>query len=117
MSILIACNLGSYGKYVEKAWTHLPSLGIHHVELGVPGRDELAVTSKKLADHGLHASSLQGQCNIQSPEAVEGMKPQLATCADLGAAICTPRVCRPLELSAHVRNLRKSPTGPTARFL
>ena len=35
MSNLLACRLGSYGKYSGRGWTHLKEIGIHHVELAV----------------------------------------------------------------------------------
>ena len=88
MSNLIACRVASYGKFEDRAWTHLPEIGIHNIEAQVPAPDELAQLKKKLADHGLTASSLQGSCDVQKPDAAEVMKPQLEACAELGAKIC-----------------------------
>lgn len=86
MSPLIACRIASYGPYQDAAWEHLPSIGIRHVEIEVP--QDMAATRKRLADHGLTASSLQGKCDIKAADAVETMKPQLDACRELGAAYC-----------------------------
>ena len=36
----LACRLASYGKYQDAAWSHLPSIGVHHVFLSVPRRQQ-----------------------------------------------------------------------------
>lgn len=88
MPNLIACRVASYGEFAERAWTHLPEIGIRHVEIDVPADDAVDAVRRRLADHGLAASSLGGRCSIEAADAVEVMKPQLATCAALGARIC-----------------------------
>ena len=88
MSNLIACRLGSYGKYADRGWTHLREIGISHVEIAVPPLEQAKAVRQHLADMGLAASSLQAQCDIQQPDAVDVMKPQLEACARNGAKIC-----------------------------
>ncbi len=88
MSNLIACRVASYGRFQERAWQHLPEIGVRFVEIPVPAPGETAAVRQRLADSGLRASSLQCRCDITSPNAVESMKPQLQACAELGARVC-----------------------------
>ncbi|MCD4823516.1 MAG: sugar phosphate isomerase/epimerase [Phycisphaerae bacterium] len=88
MSNLIACRFASYGKYQDSIYSHLPEIGIHHVEMHVPADDELADVKQRLSDCGLTVSSLQSICDIQQPDATEVMRPQLEACAEFGAKIC-----------------------------
>ena len=52
---LIACRIGCYGEFIDDAWTHLPSLGIRHIETMCPDASELPELRTKLKDHGLAA--------------------------------------------------------------
>ena len=88
MPNVIACRLASYGTYQDRAWSHLPQIGIRHVEIPAPALHERDTTKKKLADHGLTACSLQALCDISKPDAVNVMRPQLETCAEFNARIC-----------------------------
>lgn len=84
----IAVRLASYGRYQELGWSHLPSIGISHVEIPVPPVEEQAAVQRRLREHGLSATSLQARCDISQPDAVEVMRPQLESCAALGARVC-----------------------------
>ena len=88
MSKLIAARLGCYGKYREEAWTHLPSIGVTHMEMNVPVPEEVAEMKKKLDEHGLTASSLQAQCNVSESNVAEIIRPSLDACVEFGAKIC-----------------------------
>jgi len=88
MAHTIACRILSYGQYQDRGWSHLPEIGVENVEIPVPAPDERAAMKRKLADHGLKATSLQALCDITKPDAVEVMKPQLATCVDFDAQYC-----------------------------
>ncbi|UCD28212.1 MAG: sugar phosphate isomerase/epimerase [Planctomycetota bacterium] len=85
---LIACRLSSYGKYQNRGWSHLPVIGIHHVEIHIPSPDTQNTIRKKLKTNNLTVSSMQASCNIQKDDAVELMKPQLEICSEFGAEIC-----------------------------
>lgn len=87
MSNLIACRIASYGRFAQRAWSHLPELGVFHVEILVPSPEEVGAVKGRLAAHGLSASSCQVECDVQSAGAVEQIRPQLAVCAELGATI------------------------------
>ncbi len=84
---IIACRLASYGNYQDRAWPHLPEIGIRNIEMPAPSPDELASVKERLAAHGLTATSLQGKTDITQPNAAESMKPQFEACAALGAGV------------------------------
>ena len=88
MSNLIACRIASYGEFEQAAWTHLPQIGIFHVEMAVPAAGQVDDARRRLADSGLSASSLQAECDVRQADAVEVMRPQLAACAELGVGVC-----------------------------
>lgn len=87
MPNIIACRLATYGPHQDRAWSHLPAIGIHNVEIPAPAPNEIASVAKRLADHGLQATSLQGQCQIAKPDVVDDMRTQLYACSELGAKI------------------------------
>ena len=72
---LIACRIGSYGEFVEDAWTHLPSIGIRNVELMCPEPPDLSDLKTKLSDHGLAASSLHCVCDLSLIHISEPTRP------------------------------------------
>lgn len=88
MSNLIACRLSSYGEHADRAWTHLPELGIRHLELAMPESGQVRALQRRLEDHGMFASSLQANCEVARSDAAEAMTWQIETCAELGAEIC-----------------------------
>lgn len=88
MKHTIACRIASYGEYQDRGWSHLPEIGIHNVEIPAPALDDLSATKKKLREHNLKATSLQGKCDINSDESVAAMDDQLKACNELGAKIC-----------------------------
>jgi len=79
---LIAARLGCYGEYGDAAWDHLPPLGIRHVEMGVPA------VARRLADHGLSASSLEAGCDVRRSDVADSLKGALDACVALGAKVC-----------------------------
>jgi len=88
MPNVIACRIASYGKYQDRAWSHLPEIGVRNVEMPVPPLDQRDAARRRLADHGLTATSLQSLCDISQADAVETMRPQLEACAEFGARVC-----------------------------
>lgn len=88
MSNLIACRIASYGQFQDRAWAHLPSIGIHNVEVPVPKPDEYEDLRRRLRDHRLTATSFQARCDIAQQDAVDVMRPQIEACAAFGVRIC-----------------------------
>lgn len=88
MAHTIACRIASYGDYQDRGWSHLPEIGVGNVEIPVPPADQIVATRKRLADHGLTATSLQAKVDITQVDAVEVMKPQVGACSEFGARIC-----------------------------
>lgn len=87
MANLIACRIGSYGKFQARGWSHLPELGIRQVEIVLPAAGEKEDMKKRLADNGLSASSLQCKCDVSDENVATAMRAQLEVCAEFGAKI------------------------------
>ena len=85
MTSVVACRVASYGEYHESAWSHLPQIGIHHVEIPAPAADELAATQRKLQLHELTASSVQCRFDVNADDAVDVMTSQLDICKQLSS--------------------------------
>lgn len=81
---LIACRPHSYGPFQSVAYAHLSSLGVRHVEIDLPVADQLESTRALLASHGLRASSLQGRCDVSSPQLAADIEAQMLALAALG---------------------------------
>jgi sugar phosphate isomerase/epimerase len=88
MRNIIACRVASYGKFQDRAWSHLPEIGVTNVEVPVPEPGQQDDLRKRLADHGLTATSFQAKCDITQPDAVALMQPQIAACAAFDVRIC-----------------------------
>jgi L-ribulose-5-phosphate 3-epimerase len=86
-TVLLACNLGSYGKFREAAWTHLPQIGVRHVEIGVPADDQVAAVKARLEAAGLTASTLQGPCDASTDVGVPAVERAARIAAQLGVGI------------------------------
>lgn len=80
----LVCRLASYGKYQDVAWAHLPSIGVHYVFMNVPSPDQVEVTKKRLAEHGLTPMVLRGETDLSQPASVGELAVQLETCHKLG---------------------------------
>jgi sugar phosphate isomerase/epimerase len=88
MPNIIACRVASYGKFQDRAWSHLPEIGVTNVEVPVPEPGQQDELRKRLADHGLTATSFQAKCDITQDDAVDVMQPQIAACAAFAVRIC-----------------------------
>ncbi len=88
MASLVACRILSYGKYQDRAWTHLPTIGIRNIELPIPPVERWPEVRKRIADNGLRVTVLQSLCDVTLPDAVEIMRPQLDACVEFGARYC-----------------------------
>lgn len=88
MAFTIGCRIASYGDYQDRAWTHLPEIGIRHIEMPVPEPEQFDHMRRKVADSGLIVTSLQARCDITQADAPAVMQPQLEACREFGAGIC-----------------------------
>ncbi|MCC6445472.1 MAG: sugar phosphate isomerase/epimerase [Armatimonadetes bacterium] len=87
MENLLACNLGSYRQYVETAYAHLPSIGVRHIEIGLPKPEEVGGILKKLEPYGLAVSSVLARFDIANERAAAEFAPALETARALGAGV------------------------------
>ncbi len=84
---IIACRPYSYAPFETKAFEHMASLGIKHVEIEVPKPEEVETTLATLAKWGLSASSLHGQCDVSQTDAAKHVEAQMPTFKAFGAKI------------------------------
>lgn len=82
---LLACRLGSYKQFVEAAWTHLPSIGVGHIETTVPSAAEAAELRARLDASGLKVSSFQVRLDLADERVVETAAESFAVCEQFGA--------------------------------
>jgi len=80
----LACRITSYGKYQEAAWSHLPSIGVHYVFLGVPAPDEVDAVVKRLKENNLTALVVRGDADLSKADSVDQLAQQLAICEKMG---------------------------------
>jgi sugar phosphate isomerase/epimerase len=82
---LLSCRMWSYGKYMDAAWTHLPSLGVRHIETQTP---ETADAAEQLASQlrasGLKVATFQGRFDILAADAASQLTPQINLCERFG---------------------------------
>jgi len=84
MSHLVSCRPYSYGKHIDLAWSHLPTLGIQHVEIPIPSAEEMDATRGLLESNGLSVGSFQGTCDIAAGDAAASMATQCNVCKQFG---------------------------------
>jgi sugar phosphate isomerase/epimerase len=87
MPITLSCNLGSYSRFRDAAYEHLPSIGVRHVEIGVPAPDQVAAVQERLAKAGLKASSLMAPCDASQDSGVAEFARAAATAKQMGVKI------------------------------
>ena len=80
MSHLVSCRPQSYGKYMDLAWAHLPTLGIKHVEMPVPAPDKIDEARGLLDANGLSVGSLQGTCEVADENVAASIAAQCDVC-------------------------------------
>lgn len=74
---VIACRISSYGPFEARAYEHIASLGLQHVEIMVPPADTLDATVAELGRHGLVASSMHGECDVSRPDVDQQVAAQM----------------------------------------
>jgi L-ribulose-5-phosphate 3-epimerase len=84
---LIAVRPSCYGQYRNEAYTHLPTIGIRHLEIGVPPESEWHVLKQQIAAHGLVVSSVAGGADLSKPEHVNVLTHHARAAKEFGAEI------------------------------
>ena len=84
MSNIIACRLGCYAGFADRAWTHMPEVGLRHLEIDVPSAAEVEPLQRRLSESGVSISSMQGDLKIQQDDIVDQLGPQLETMGAFG---------------------------------
>ena len=84
---VIACRFSSYGEFNARAFEHIAAAGLKHVEIMVPPPDQLETVAAQLAEHGLTASSIHGDCDPKRADIAEQIKEQLPAFEKLGCKL------------------------------
>lgn len=87
MKNIIACNVGSYGKYRDTAYDHLPKIGLKHVEIGAPALADAEKVQAELQKHSLSASTLMGKCDVADENVAENFKETLEVATKMGTKV------------------------------
>ncbi len=80
MGYLVSCRPASYGKHIDLAWAHLPTLGIRYVEVPIPSSDEIDRTRGLLESNGLLVGSFQGRCEVADENVAADLAAQCDVC-------------------------------------
>lgn len=80
----LAVRIMSYGDYQDDAWSHLPSIGVNYLFMGVPEADAIETTQQKLRAHGLTPLVFRGSADLSKETFAEELAPQLAVCEAMG---------------------------------
>jgi L-ribulose-5-phosphate 3-epimerase len=68
---LLSCNLGSYRGHYEAGLSHLPTIGVKHVEIGLPSADDVDRVLADLAAHGLRPATVMANGDPASDAIVD----------------------------------------------
>lgn len=80
----LACRLASYGKFQSEAWSHLPTLGVHHIFVSVPEPKDVPALRKRLEEYHLAPLVIRGQADLGQEKCLDDLAGQLAICEQLG---------------------------------
>lgn len=87
MKNLISVNLGSYRKYRDTAYVHLPTIGVHYVEIGVPRLEDVDAVRETLEFFGLSAGTLMARADLKDENIVQTYAPQFQAAQAMGVKI------------------------------
>lgn len=80
----LGCRLASYMEYRDAGWTHLRTIGVRYIFVGVPAPDKVAALKARLTEHGLRVLVLGGGADLGTAAGVDKLAVQLATCEAMG---------------------------------
>lgn len=87
MANLLSCNLGSYRGHTQAGLNHLPTIGVKHVEIGLPAADEVEKSIADLAAHGLSPATVMAHGDISTDAVVEQFVGFCAVASRTGAKV------------------------------
>ncbi len=87
MANLLSCNLGSYRGHYEAALNHLPTIGVKHVEIGLPAADDVDSVLANLAAHGLTPATVMAHADVSTDAFVEAFVSHCALASRTGAKV------------------------------
>ncbi len=82
---IISCRTASYKGFADRAPAHLASLGIRYVEVIAPPPEDVDRLRDSLAEHGLKAATVHGQCDVSHAHCAEQVQAQLPVLDALGS--------------------------------
>lgn len=83
----IACRVYSYAPFLERAHAHIAELGLKYVETVVPSPDELDAVAAELDRHGLRATTLHAECDVQRSDIAAQVAAQMPAFERLGTKL------------------------------
>jgi len=84
---LLSCNLGSYRGHYEAGLNHLPTIGVKHVEIGLPSADEVENVLANLAAHGLRPATVMAHAEVKTDEFVDQFVSHCAVASRTGVKV------------------------------
>jgi len=87
MGNLLSCNLCSYRGHTERAYAHLPTIGVKHVEIGAPAPEAAVKVLGELRARGLQPATIQAFSDIGSESFVNDLGIACGVAAKLGVRV------------------------------
>jgi sugar phosphate isomerase/epimerase len=88
-NVLASC--GGYGRYGHIMYEHLPTIGIHHLQIGAPSLDQIDEIQARLRQHGLEAVVLTARYleedTVATAEATKDWNAAFDTAVEMGVSL------------------------------
>jgi len=81
---MLAIRLASYYEAQDEALAHAAACGFKYVFMSIIPPEEVEATQRRLAEHGLAVAVFRGEANLASPDCIDALAVQLATCQKMG---------------------------------
>lgn len=86
-NVILACNVYSYGRYLQRAFEHMQATGIRYAEVSIGKPEDADEWLEQVRPYGIHISSVICPCDISSDESVEGFAEIARAVSRIGAQI------------------------------
>jgi len=87
MENIIACNIVSYHRHRSTAYEHLASIGVRHIEIGLPACEDVPRILSETGKYGLQVSSVVAPFDVHRESVAEDFIATLETAKALGARV------------------------------